>query len=754
MVKLVPWCRGATRIASGVVWRLAWGLCLALALAPGLAVAQRNLAVAATPAQPVGEPRVALVIGNADYPAAPLANPVNDARAVAERLAALGFRVNRLEDASQEQMYDAIRVFGDTLRAGGVGLFYYAGHALQVRGRNLLLPVRARIEREDEILYRTVDVGQVLDKMDSARNRVNIVILDACRSNPFGREFRSVAPGLAVMDAPHNTLIAYATAPGAVASDGSGRHGLYTQHLLQALARPGLGLEEVFKQVRTGVRQDSAGRQVPWENTSLEVAFFFDPLPTPTPPAPAAAPVPAAPPAPAPAPAPAPGRPDALTVELAFWDSVKASTDPEDFRAYLQRYPDGQFAVLARNRLRALDRPAAAPPVPAPTAPTAPTAATAATPATAATSATAATAPTVVSSTPAAAITAPPAPVPPTVVSPTAVSPTIPPPPHAANGLQRLPGRALADGAGDTRVLAVARTGMQAVSGAADGSLRLWDLAAGRLLRRFGGPGGALTALAFSADGQHLLTGSADRRLRWWSVASGAALLALAGHAGAVTAVAVAPTGRHAVSAADDGELLLWALPGGELLQRVRASERPLTALALSPDGRWVLTGDAGGGVQAWDVGGLKPLRRFGPLPAAVVALGFAGDGRRVVAVAASGAVRLWAMPGGEALVAADAALVPPVRAAVAPDGAGLLAAGADGRVQWWPLAAAPLQPRGELGWGTGAVPADAPSPGVPAGTDQAAGLVLTLGAALPGGGVPGLVAGRGAAIWWWRLPP
>jgi len=111
-------------------------------------------------------------------------------------------------------MHEAIRAFGDELRGGGIGLFYYSGHALQVRGRNYLLPVRAMIEREDELVYRTVDVGAVLDKMESARNRVNIAILDACRSNPSGREFRTVATGLAVMDAPVNTLIAFATAPG------------------------------------------------------------------------------------------------------------------------------------------------------------------------------------------------------------------------------------------------------------------------------------------------------------------------------------------------------------------------------------------------------------------------------------------------------------------------------------------------------------------------------------------------------------
>jgi uncharacterized caspase-like protein len=205
------------------------------------------------------------------------------------------------------------------------------------------------IEREDEILYRTVDTDVVLDKMENARNRVNIVILDACRNNPFGREFRNVAPGLAVVDAPSNTLIAFAAAPGAVASDGSGTNGLYTQHLLQAMAEPGIRLEDAFKKVRGGVRRDSAGRQVPWESTSLEVDFFFRPAPLAAPAAAIAAAAPAAPAAGVPAPRPCPPPPpDPLTIELAFWESLKGSTDPEDHRACLRRHPEGQFASLAQ----------------------------------------------------------------------------------------------------------------------------------------------------------------------------------------------------------------------------------------------------------------------------------------------------------------------------------------------------------------------------------------------------------------------
>ncbi len=597
-------------------------------LAPGAGAAERNLLVAANKAQPAAEPRIALVIGNADYPRAPLANPVNDARAIAARLAELRFRVTRLENATQEQMYAALRDFGDQLRGGGVGLFYYAGHALQVRGRNYLLPARAMIEREDEIIYRTVDTGQILDKMESARNRVNVVILDACRNNPFGREFRNVTPGLAVVDAPYNTLIAFATAPGAVASDGSGSNGLYTEHLLASLARPGLRLEDVFKQVRKGVRQDSAGRQVPWENTSLEVDFFFDPTPGQTL-------------------AVAPAPPDALTLELAFWDSVKGSTDPADYRAYLQRYPDGQFAALATNRLRVLaDKPPAATVLAVGAAPV---------------------------QAPALAAAAPPAPALPAPVAASAGVPLV------------APLRALTGPAAGVLTLALSRSGGQALSAGADRTLRLWDLASGREWRQFGGPAAAVTSAALAPDPRWLLAGSADASLRLFDAVSGAELARLEGHRAAVSALAFDPTSRYAASVAVDGEILLWALPEGRLVRRGKADAGPLRSVQFSPEGRVLLTVDDAA-VRLWDIGTLQGLRRFGPLAAPAVSAAFGDNGRHVVAVDAAGEVWTWQTPSGELLQRQASGARPPVRAAVAADGASALLAGADGQLLLWSI--------------------------------------------------------------------
>ena len=263
--------RGA-RSAASLLWAL--GLCLA-AVQPAQAVLAPALA---------NEPRHALVIGNAAYASAPLVNASNDARAVAKVLEKAGFKVELMVDASQPQMQKAVTRFGDRLKAGGAGLFYFAGHGVQIKGRNFMLPVGSDITREDEVPYKAVDVQQVLDKMDTAKNRINMVVLDACRDNPFAgmaRSTRSSSAGLSPLDAPIGSLIAFATAPGSVASDGKNANGLYTQHLLANIERPGTPIEEVFKRVRLGVRLDSNGAQVPWESTSLEGDFYFFP-PSPT----------------------------------------------------------------------------------------------------------------------------------------------------------------------------------------------------------------------------------------------------------------------------------------------------------------------------------------------------------------------------------------------------------------------------------------------------------------------------------------
>lgn len=224
------------------------------------------------------ERRVALVVGNGAYEnAGVLRNPVNDARAVAQSLQRLGFNVMLRENRSQREMAQDIREFGRQLDENTVALYYYSGHGIQVKGENYVVPVDAAIENEEEVEYGTVNVGLVMAQMEAARSRVNIVFLDACRNNPFARSFRSASQGLAMMNAPAGTFIAYATAPGDVASDGtaSAGNGLYTQQLLRFLNQPGLPIEQMHKQVRIAVTQASNGDQVPWESSSIMGDFYF-----------------------------------------------------------------------------------------------------------------------------------------------------------------------------------------------------------------------------------------------------------------------------------------------------------------------------------------------------------------------------------------------------------------------------------------------------------------------------------------------
>jgi hypothetical protein len=243
-----------------------------------LVVAFAALLACAATAQAPGDVRIALVIGNAAYPGqAALGNPVNDAMAMSVTLRTLGFSVVELKDASRVQMREAVSQVRDALKGKqGIGMLYYAGHGLQVQLRNYMVPLDAKLVTEADVVANAIDVGSVVDAFKGAGNRMNILVLDACRDNPFGST--TSGKGLAPVDAPSGTFLAYATAPGNVAEDGDAAagNGLYTGYLVKELQKPAARIEDVFKRVRLQVRQKSQGRQVPWESTSLEEDFFFN----------------------------------------------------------------------------------------------------------------------------------------------------------------------------------------------------------------------------------------------------------------------------------------------------------------------------------------------------------------------------------------------------------------------------------------------------------------------------------------------
>ena len=236
------------------------------------------------------QPRAALIIGNSAYERKPLKNPVNDARDMAEALTGFGFDVTLLTDADRRSMIDAIQAFGESLSNGSAALVYFSGHGLQSQGNNYLIPLRADIEKEADIEFETVDANRILAHLQEANGKgVNILILDACRDNPFKSFMKSAKTGLAQMDAPTGSLIVYATAPNTIARDDpNGENSLFTRRLLDALRdAPTLNVLEMLIRVRKQVMKDTNGKQVPWESGSLTDLFYFaEAAPTPKQPTP------------------------------------------------------------------------------------------------------------------------------------------------------------------------------------------------------------------------------------------------------------------------------------------------------------------------------------------------------------------------------------------------------------------------------------------------------------------------------------
>lgn len=331
---------------------------------------------------PNKEYRVALVIGNSDYKKSPLKNPVNDAKDIASALQDLGFDVVLGTNLTRDEINQKVSEFSPMLAKADIGFFYFAGHGFQYEGENYLVPVAFDINNENDIPREALSTGSILKKMDDAGNAVNIVVLDACRNNPYAGSFstvkrslklpsdanstaasvlsdanlsrgltRSNVKGLTPLNGPSGSLIAYATAPGQVAADGSGSNGLYTQYILNYIKQPDVAIEQVFKKVRIGVMKDTSGSQIPWENSSLLGDFYFKdsgklqviPL-------------------------------DAITVlkstnknnrashknlksdrsqqlESQFWSSVEKSNSTALYRAYIKKYPQGYFVEIAKIKL-------------------------------------------------------------------------------------------------------------------------------------------------------------------------------------------------------------------------------------------------------------------------------------------------------------------------------------------------------------------------------------------------------------------
>lgn len=282
--------------------------------------------------------RVALVIGNSSYNLiSPLANPKNDAELMASTLKDVGFEVVKAIDVDYVGMRKAVQTFGRSLRRAGkdaVGLLYYAGHGVQARGANYLIPLNADIQSTADLDIAAVSASQILSQMEEAGNRLNLIILDACRNNPFKGSIRSAGRGLTRIQAASGSLIAFAAAPGQVAADGNGKNSPYTSALVESITTPGLPVELMFKRVRTKVEALTGGAQTPWEESSLKGDFSFVPgggsIPSSITNLPAGTP---------------PDR------EAMFWNSIADGGNIAAFEEFLRQFPEGTFAGLAKIRI-------------------------------------------------------------------------------------------------------------------------------------------------------------------------------------------------------------------------------------------------------------------------------------------------------------------------------------------------------------------------------------------------------------------
>lgn len=319
------------------------------------------LVMIAIPGPSNAETRLALVVGNGAYiHVSALSNPVNDATGVAEALKGLGFSVTLRTDVTQADLKAAIAGFTDAVAGAGEGtlaLFYYAGHGVQVAGGNYLIPVDADIRTDRDVLLRAVPASELLQTLQLAGSSTNVIILDACRDNPFKSASRSIARGLARVDAPTGSLIAYATAPGQTAADGQGVNSPYSAALMKALVKPGQTLEQVFKAVRVEVLAATGGKQTPWEESSLvrDIRLTGDTLAEAQPTQPPAAQQ-VAPQAQQQAPDPA----------AQAWSTLSGSSSVAMLEKFVEMYPDSPFAGFAKVRIEELQRQAAVSPAPAP----------------------------------------------------------------------------------------------------------------------------------------------------------------------------------------------------------------------------------------------------------------------------------------------------------------------------------------------------------------------------------------------------
>jgi WD40 repeat protein/predicted chitinase/peptidoglycan hydrolase-like protein with peptidoglycan-binding domain len=642
-----------------------------------------------------GASRIALVMGVGAYAKAPpLTNPKHDAAAIAERLTRLGFGVTLLTDETQSELLRAIEQFGDSLARSEVGFIYFAGHGVQIEGENYLLPKDAEVDGELKLRGSAIALGSILDVITRSQ-KAGIVFLDCCRDNPFGgragaRALRSEYRGLAKIDAPRGTFIAFSTAPGLTASDGvdGAQNSPFTSSVLNHIETTDLRISDLMLTVRQEVYAATGGQQLPWENSSLLLPFSFNQKKQDL------------------------GGPEDLAKanrerEDAHWRLAEQSENPELLESFVTLYPYSRNRALADNALRSMRNRRLAKRVGL--------GALGALLAVAAAGIYSAreyekgtrhTYQAIQSE----------------FLAERSLQQTVerndpgtglllaleglrdlksqhhhqrdrPPVAAAARSLETAL-RALREVktlTGHSKGIygvAVAPDGRVAVSGSDDDTARIWDLNDGKELAVLEGHKGRVYSVAVTRDGTRVVTGSQDRTAQVWDAKTGKLLKVLQGkHKDLIYGVAVTPDGKRAVTASWDRTAWVWDLEKGEALTSFKQHKSDLNGVAVSPDGLHAATASDDKTARIWKIetgAGVHVLEGHTDW---VYGVAFDREGAKLVTGSRDRTARIWDTKTGKALMELKGHTGPVYSVAITPDGARVVTSSADDTIRIWNIA-------------------------------------------------------------------